>query len=140
MLSTAIPQPTEWQHVADQIDAAMIFTWVDFVNYIGSGVVRESEVLHRTIRSYASFLSRDSCEAGQVAIGKTGVVAFFNALTKSNKISTLVSEKHFNPRAKSEVFRGRCRAQTKAPPVLFYPPYYLSNSRSCANFQGSPFR
>ena len=74
MLSTAIPQPTEWQHVADQIDAAMIFTRVDFVN-IGSGVVRESEVLHRTIRSYASFLSRDSCEAGQIAIGKTGVVA-----------------------------------------------------------------
>src|SRR6188472_1651461 len=68
------------------------------------------------------------------------VVAFFNALTKSNKISTLVSEKHFNPRSKSEVLHGRCRAQTKAPPVLFCLPYYLSNSRSCANFQRSLFR
>ena len=64
----------------------------------------------------------------------------FNALTKVNKISTLVSEKHFNPRAKSEVSHGRCRAQTKAPPVLFYSPYYLSKSRSCADFQRSPFR
>ena len=31
----------------------------------------------------------------------------------------LVSEKHFNSRSKSEVFHGRCRAQTEAPPVLF---------------------
>ena len=56
--------------LGDQIDAATIFARADFVDYIGSGVVRESEVLHRTIRSYAFFLSRDSCEAGQVAIGK----------------------------------------------------------------------
>jgi len=63
----------------------------------------------------------------------------FNALTKSNKISTLVSKKHFNPRSKSEVFHGQCRAQTKAPPVLFYPPYYLSNSRSARIPRGRRF-
>jgi hypothetical protein len=43
----------------------------------------------------------------------------FNALTKSNKISTLVSEKHFNPRSKSEVLHGRLQDANQAPPVLF---------------------
>ena len=28
----AIPQPTEWQHIGNQIDAAMIFARADFVN------------------------------------------------------------------------------------------------------------
>jgi hypothetical protein len=28
----AISQPTEWQRIGDQIDAAMIFTRTDFVN------------------------------------------------------------------------------------------------------------
>jgi hypothetical protein len=28
----AIPQPTEWQHIGNQIDAAMIFARTDFVN------------------------------------------------------------------------------------------------------------
>src|SRR5262245_43155750 len=27
----AVPQPTEWQGIADQIDAAMIFARVDFI-------------------------------------------------------------------------------------------------------------
>jgi hypothetical protein len=26
-----VPKPTEWQRVGNQIDAAMIFTWADFV-------------------------------------------------------------------------------------------------------------
>jgi hypothetical protein len=26
-----IPQATEWQRIGNQIDAAMIFTWADFV-------------------------------------------------------------------------------------------------------------
>ena len=30
--SSAIPQPTEWQHVGNQIDAAMVFTRSHFVN------------------------------------------------------------------------------------------------------------
>jgi len=28
----AIPEPTEWQRIGNQIDAAIIFTWADFVN------------------------------------------------------------------------------------------------------------
>ena len=28
----AIPQPTEWQHMRNEIDAAMIFGRADFVN------------------------------------------------------------------------------------------------------------
>jgi hypothetical protein len=31
-ISIAIPQPTEWQRIRSQIDAAMILAWVDFVN------------------------------------------------------------------------------------------------------------
>jgi hypothetical protein len=27
-----MPQPTEWQHFGDQIDAAIVFTRADFVN------------------------------------------------------------------------------------------------------------
>jgi hypothetical protein len=27
----AVPQPTEWQHIGNQIDAAFIFAWADFV-------------------------------------------------------------------------------------------------------------
>ena len=30
----AIPQPTEWQHVRNEIDAAMIFAGPDFVNVL----------------------------------------------------------------------------------------------------------
>jgi hypothetical protein len=30
----AVPQPTEWEHIGDQIDAAMIFTRSDFVNVV----------------------------------------------------------------------------------------------------------
>jgi hypothetical protein len=29
-----IPQPTEWELIANQIDAAMIFTGSDFVNVL----------------------------------------------------------------------------------------------------------
>jgi len=32
----AIPQPPEWQHIADQINAAMVFAWADFVNVMGA--------------------------------------------------------------------------------------------------------
>ena len=32
MLSTAILQPTEWQHIGNQIDGAFIFARADFVN------------------------------------------------------------------------------------------------------------
>jgi hypothetical protein len=28
----AVPQPTEWQGIGDQIDAAFVFAWADFVN------------------------------------------------------------------------------------------------------------
>ena len=28
----AVPQPTEWQHIGNQIDAAMIFARADFVS------------------------------------------------------------------------------------------------------------
>jgi len=28
----AVPQPTEWQRIGNEIDAAMIFTRADFVN------------------------------------------------------------------------------------------------------------
>jgi hypothetical protein len=38
----------------------------------------------------------------------------FHALTTSKEISTLVSEKHFNPRQKFEVLHGRCRAQNQS--------------------------
>ena len=49
------------------------------------------------------------------------VEGIFNALTKVNKISTLVSEKHFNPRAKSEVSPRAVQGanQSTARPVLF---------------------
>ena len=30
----AIPQPTEWQRIGNQIDAAMIFARADFVNVL----------------------------------------------------------------------------------------------------------
>ena len=30
-----VPQPTEWQHIGDEIDAAMIFAGADFVNLRG---------------------------------------------------------------------------------------------------------
>jgi hypothetical protein len=26
----SVPQPTEWQHIGNQIDGAMIFAWADF--------------------------------------------------------------------------------------------------------------
>jgi hypothetical protein len=32
----AVPQPTEWQGIGDQIDAAMIFARTDFVNVYGT--------------------------------------------------------------------------------------------------------
>jgi hypothetical protein len=32
MIWRAVPQPTEWQHVTDQINAAMIYARADFVN------------------------------------------------------------------------------------------------------------
>jgi hypothetical protein len=32
IIQRVIPQPTEWQRIADQIDAAMIFARSDFVN------------------------------------------------------------------------------------------------------------
>ena len=31
----AIPQPTEWQHIGNQINAALIFARADFVNAQG---------------------------------------------------------------------------------------------------------
>ena len=31
----AVPQATEWQHIGDQIDAAMIFARMDFVSVHG---------------------------------------------------------------------------------------------------------
>jgi len=31
-MRSAIPQPTERQHIADEIDAAFIAAWADFVN------------------------------------------------------------------------------------------------------------
>ena len=31
----AIPQPTEWQHIGDEIDAAFVFAWADFVTPVG---------------------------------------------------------------------------------------------------------
>jgi hypothetical protein len=31
IIRRVIPQPTEWQHVADQIKAATIFAWMNFV-------------------------------------------------------------------------------------------------------------
>jgi hypothetical protein len=37
MIRGVIPQPTEWQSITDQIDAAMIFARVDFVNVHGAG-------------------------------------------------------------------------------------------------------
>jgi hypothetical protein len=30
----AVPEPTEWQHSGNQIDAAMIFAGADFVNVL----------------------------------------------------------------------------------------------------------
>jgi hypothetical protein len=30
----AVPQPTEWQHVGNQIDAAFIFAGADYVNVL----------------------------------------------------------------------------------------------------------
>jgi len=30
----AVPQPTEWQHLRNQIDAAMIFAEADFINVL----------------------------------------------------------------------------------------------------------
>ena len=33
----AVPQPTEWQRIGDQISAAMIFARTDFVNVGGHG-------------------------------------------------------------------------------------------------------
>jgi hypothetical protein len=32
--SAQLPQPTEWQHVGDQIDAAFVFARSDFVNVL----------------------------------------------------------------------------------------------------------
>jgi len=34
MLPTGIPQPTEWQRIGDQINAASIFARADFVNVL----------------------------------------------------------------------------------------------------------
>jgi len=36
--SSAIPQPTEWQHIGNEINTAMIFAWSDFVNVV-KGIV-----------------------------------------------------------------------------------------------------
>jgi len=36
-----VPQPTEWQHIGNQIDAAMVFAWSDFVNVNANSVVDE---------------------------------------------------------------------------------------------------
>jgi hypothetical protein len=30
----AIPQPSEWQHIGNQIDAAFIFAWADFRSFM----------------------------------------------------------------------------------------------------------
>jgi hypothetical protein len=44
MLPTAILQPTERQHIGNQIDAAMIFAWADFVRVCREYCIR---LLHR---------------------------------------------------------------------------------------------
>jgi hypothetical protein len=41
--SIAIPQPTEWQRIGDQINAAMIFARTDFVN-VAAEVKKEIEL------------------------------------------------------------------------------------------------
>jgi hypothetical protein len=45
----AIPQPTEWQRIRDQIDAAMIFKRADFVN------------VHHFAAQEIPYLSRKPC-------------------------------------------------------------------------------
>jgi len=34
-IAPAVPQATEWQRIENQIDAAFIFAWTDFVNVRG---------------------------------------------------------------------------------------------------------
>jgi hypothetical protein len=53
----AIPQPTEWQRIGDQIDAAMIFARADFVNV--------QQITYRSARS--------ACSQGQAHIVSTAI-------------------------------------------------------------------
>jgi hypothetical protein len=43
-----VPQPTEWQHIGDEIGAAMIFAWADFVD-VCSPWHRNGIQSHRTV-------------------------------------------------------------------------------------------
>ena len=59
-----------------------------------------------------------SCEAGQWHSPNPGG-GIFNALTTSNEIPTLVSEKHFNPRQDLECSTGGAGRKPKHRPTCF---------------------
>jgi hypothetical protein len=35
VIRRVVPQPTEWQHIGNQIDATFVAAWADFVNVHG---------------------------------------------------------------------------------------------------------
>jgi len=57
IIRRVIPQPTEWQHIGNQIDAALIFARADFVNVHRDGkrfVLRAEEKVTAFLRLEAA--------------------------------------------------------------------------------------
>jgi hypothetical protein len=67
----AVPQPTEWQHIGNQIDAAMIFARPDFVNVFGRAM--SFSFLFTFASTHGGIQSQRARRQGQAHIVSTAI-------------------------------------------------------------------